>query len=51
MTGHLHLGVRQGDDYLDPEPMLGETVGVPRLVPTDGGPAAPAPPTTLRCRV
>jgi murein DD-endopeptidase MepM/ murein hydrolase activator NlpD len=47
--GHVHIGVRRGDEYIDPGPMLGESIGVARLVPTDGEPAPPAPPATLRC--
>ena len=50
-AGHLHFGVRRGDDYIDPAPMLGTLVGVPRLVPTDGSPGAAAPPAVVRCRV
>lgn len=50
-AGHLHLGVRHGDEYVDPAPMLGERVGVPRLVPTDGAAAPPAPASVLRCPV
>ena len=46
----LHFGIRRGDVYLDPEPMLGELRRRPRLVPTDGTPPRPAPPPMLRCR-
>jgi len=45
----LHLGLRRGDDYLDPAPYLAQWIGRPRLVPTDGTPARPAPPAVLRC--
>jgi murein DD-endopeptidase MepM/ murein hydrolase activator NlpD len=50
-AGHLHFGVRRGDDYVDPSPMLGEQVGVRRLIPTDGAAAPPAPAAVLRCPV
>lgn len=46
----FHLGVRLGERYVDPAPLLGRFVGRPRLVPVDGSPAAPAPPALLRCR-
>lgn len=45
----LHFGLRRGEEYLDPEPFLGRLVDRPRLVPTDGTPARPAPPPVLRC--
>ena len=45
----LHFGLRRGDVYLDPEPRMGELRARPRLVPTDGTPARPAPPPALRC--
>jgi murein DD-endopeptidase MepM/ murein hydrolase activator NlpD len=57
-AGRLHFGLREapvpGDDetgerYVDPAPMLGTLVGRPRLVPTDGTPARPAPSPRLRC--
>ncbi len=50
-AGHLHLGLRDGDRYIDPAPYLGRLVGVVRLVPADGSPPAPAPPPRLRCGV
>jgi murein DD-endopeptidase MepM/ murein hydrolase activator NlpD len=46
----LHFGVRRGDVYLDPEPMLGELRRRPRLVPTDATAPRSAPPPVLRCR-
>ncbi len=46
----LHFGIRRGDVYLDPEPMLGELRRRPRLVPIDGTAPRPAPPPVLRCR-
>mgnify|MGYP001828234495 CR=1 FL=1 len=47
----LHLGLRIGDRYVDPTPLIGRWVGRPRLIPADGGPPRPAPPPRLRCRV
>jgi hypothetical protein len=48
-AGPFHLGLREGGRYVDPEPFIGEWRGVPRLVPTDGSAAAPAPPPRLVC--
>lgn len=48
-AGHFHFGVRDGDRYIDPAPMIGELLGVPRLVPVDGTPRPPSPPPTLTC--
>jgi len=48
-AGHLHFGVREGDRYVDPAPMIGELRGVPRLIPVDGTPRLPAPPPMLTC--
>lgn len=45
----FHFGLRDGDRYVDPGPSIGELVGRPRLVPADGGPAAPPPAPRLRC--
>ena len=45
----LHFGLRDGERYVDPEPLLGEIAHRARLVPTDGTPARPAPPPRLRC--
>lgn len=36
-TARLHFGVRRGDDYLDPAPLLVGGAPVPRLVPSGGG--------------
>ncbi len=47
----LYFGLRTGPDaYIDPEPLLGELVVPPYLVPTDGTPARPPPPPVLQCR-
>jgi len=45
----LHFGLRRGETYVDPAPLLGRLVERPRLVPTDGTPRRPAPPPRLRC--
>jgi len=45
----LHFGLRRGEAYLDPAPVLGRLVERSRLVPTDGTPRRPAPPARLRC--
>jgi murein DD-endopeptidase MepM/ murein hydrolase activator NlpD len=43
------FGLRVGEDYADPAPFLGELRTRPRLIPTDGTPARPAPPARPRC--
>jgi murein DD-endopeptidase MepM/ murein hydrolase activator NlpD len=48
-TSGLHFGLRRGDEYLDPEPLLGRLVDRARLVPTDGTPPRAAPPPRLQC--
>jgi murein DD-endopeptidase MepM/ murein hydrolase activator NlpD len=50
-TGELFFGLRIGEEYVDPAPFIGRAVGRARLVPVDGTPARPAPPSTVRCRV
>lgn len=45
----LHLGVRDGDRYLDPAPHLGRWWFRPRLVPADGSPDAGPGAPQLRC--
>jgi murein DD-endopeptidase MepM/ murein hydrolase activator NlpD len=46
----LYFGLRTGPDtYIDPEPLLGELVVRPYLVPTDGSAPRPPPPPVLRC--
>jgi murein DD-endopeptidase MepM/ murein hydrolase activator NlpD len=45
----LHFGLRRGEVYVDPAPLLGRLVERPRLVPTDGTPRRAAPPPQLRC--
>jgi murein DD-endopeptidase MepM/ murein hydrolase activator NlpD len=45
----LFFGLRVHGEYRDPAPLLGVLVGRPRLVPTDGSAARPAPPPRLRC--
>ena len=48
-AGDVHFGLRRGEAYLDPTPLLGRLVEVVRLVPTDGTPPRPAPPPRLEC--
>ena len=49
-AGELYFGLRTGPDrYIDPEPLLGELVVPPYLVPTDGTPRRPPPQPELRC--
>ena len=48
-AGRFHLGVRVGDRYVDPAPLLGRWVHRARLVPVDGGAGNPPPPPRLRC--
>lgn len=48
-SSQLHFGLRVGERYVDPTPLIGAWVGRPRLIPLDGGAARPAPPPRLRC--
>ena len=49
--GELYFGLRTAPDrYIDPQPLLGELVVPPYLVPTDGTPRRPPPEPVLRCR-
>jgi hypothetical protein len=48
-SGRFFFGVRRGDEYLDPAPLLGELRARPRLVPLDGAPRRAGSPTVLRC--
>jgi hypothetical protein len=48
-AGAFHLGLREGERYVDPAPFIGRWVGVVRLVPIDGDQPAPAPPPRLVC--
>ena len=43
----LHVGVRRGERYLDPEPLIGRLVIRPYLVPTDGTRRRAAPPRLI----
>jgi murein DD-endopeptidase MepM/ murein hydrolase activator NlpD len=45
----LYFGLRHGETYIDPAPLLGRLVERARLVPTDGTARRPAPPASLRC--
>lgn len=48
----LYFGLRDAADApVDPTPLLGRFVGVPRLVPADGATPRPAPPPRLQCGV
>lgn len=48
--GELYFGLRTGpDEYIDPEPLLGEMVIPPYLVPVDGSPRRRPPEPQLRC--
>ncbi len=49
VAGRFHFGLREGDTYIDPAPLLGRFVYRPRLVPADGRAANPPPPPVLRC--
>lgn len=48
-AGRFHLGLRDGDRYIDPGPYLGRYVRRPRLIPVDGSPPNPAPASRLQC--
>jgi murein DD-endopeptidase MepM/ murein hydrolase activator NlpD len=43
------FGLRIGDDYADPAPFIGTVPRRARLIPLDGTPARPAPPSRPRC--
>jgi len=48
-AGELHFGLRRGETYVDPGPLLGRLVERARLVPTDGTARRAAPPARLVC--
>jgi murein DD-endopeptidase MepM/ murein hydrolase activator NlpD len=48
-SDRFYFGLRIDGGYVDPAPYLGVEVGRRRLVPTDGRPARPAPPPSVRC--
>jgi murein DD-endopeptidase MepM/ murein hydrolase activator NlpD len=48
-AGRFHLGLRDGEEYIDPAPYLGRLVSRPRLIPTDGSRANPSGPRRLTC--
>lgn len=48
-AGPFHLGLRVGERYVDPGPLIGRHVYRPRLIPVDGSTPNPAPPPRLRC--
>ena len=45
----LYVGLRQGETYVDPEPLLGRLRRPARLVPMDGTPARPPAAPSLMC--
>ncbi len=47
--GAVYFGLRRGDEYIDPTPLLGRWRRPVRLVPTDGSTRPPAPPARLEC--
>jgi murein DD-endopeptidase MepM/ murein hydrolase activator NlpD len=49
-AGRLHLGVREGDRYIDPARFIGQFVRPPRLIPADGRRGNEAPPPRLSCQ-
>jgi len=49
-TDVLFFGLRDGERYLDPAPLLGTWHRRARLVPLDGSPRRPGPPPQLVCR-
>jgi hypothetical protein len=50
-AGEFFLGLRIGDDYVDPAPYIGRLLGRPRLVPIDGSIARPSPTVEPRCGI
>ncbi len=48
-TAGFYFGLRVGETYVDPAPMLGRLRYRPRLIPADGASPRPAPPPTLGC--
>jgi murein DD-endopeptidase MepM/ murein hydrolase activator NlpD len=48
-TDRFYFGLREGDRYIDPAPLLGSLRYRRRLVPIDGSGARPPPPPTMRC--
>jgi len=48
-TTEFFLGVRRGDEHLDPAPLLGTLRHRTRLIPTDGTRPRPAGPPRLEC--
>ena len=50
-TDRFYLGLRDGEDPVDPTPLLGRWRHRARLVPVDGTPARPAGPPRLSCPI
>lgn len=49
-NGRLHFGLRVNGEYRDPAGYLGDAVGRPHLVPTDGTAKLPRSAEVRRCR-
>lgn len=49
-AGAFHLGLREGDAYVDPAPYLGRLVNRPRLIPNDDQRPNPPGRPQLTCR-
>jgi murein DD-endopeptidase MepM/ murein hydrolase activator NlpD len=50
-TDRFYLGLRDGEEPIDPTPLLGRLRHRARLVPADGSPARPAGPPRLVCPI
>lgn len=48
-AGQVYVGLRVGDEYIDPTPLIGRWRRAARLVPLDGGNRPPARPARLEC--
>ena len=48
-AGQVYVGLRVGDEYVDPTPLIGRWRRAPRLVPLDGSGGPPARPARLEC--
>jgi hypothetical protein len=48
-AGQVYIGLRVGDDYIDPTPLIGRLRRAARLVPLDGSGRPPAPAARLEC--
>lgn len=50
-TDRFYLGLRDGEEPVDPTPLLGRWRGRPRLVPVDGTAPRPVGPPRLSCPI